>query len=84
VKTTKKIAAFETKFKVEGSGEFPVDMLRYDTCFPLTENDAHVIALQRGTRQVTLVRRSLVPTEPTAGRWQSFGWRIIEVLPVQL
>lgn len=30
--------------KVMGSGEFPIDMLRYDCCSPATEEDSNLIA----------------------------------------
>jgi hypothetical protein len=34
------VKVWETIFVVEGMGEFPLDMLRYDNAFPLTERDS--------------------------------------------
>jgi hypothetical protein len=82
MKTMKKVSVFEVRFVVEGAGDFPMDMLRYDTCFPATEDDARRAALQNGTRQVTVIGRSLAGRVPTEGRWASFGWKVIEHLEV--
>lgn len=68
-------------FTVAGSGDFPIDMLRYDRCWPASSDDAGNIAggaysEPRGQRTVTLACqpgdnwRSM----PTHGRWSSFGW----------
>ena len=32
-------------FEVQGRGEFPLDMLRYDLCWPATEGDAIPLGL---------------------------------------
>ena len=70
-----------TKFKVTGSSLFPLDMLRYDQCFPYTAEDASKIGgdLLADERTVTLAfyhpRR--LPTITTA-RWKSFGWTVDE------
>jgi len=69
-------------------GTFPMDMLRYDGCYPEGSEDASKIGenLQlldtaRGPEDypekwvIRLVR--FVETkkcEPTVGRWRSFGW----------
>jgi len=63
------------KITVEGIGQFPYDMLRYDQCFPFTETDSANISLRYEKRQVTL--RASMP--PTRERWQSFMWRVVEV-----
>ena len=34
-----------TEIVVEGTGEFPFDMLRYDACFPTTSEDAAAMEL---------------------------------------
>ncbi len=58
-------------FKVQGEGSnFPVDMLRYDQCWPRTTDDA--IALVSFPREISLVSHS----KPTPDRWLSFGWKI--------
>lgn len=57
---------------------FPIDMLRYDTCWPRTGADVAIIVTanagyaQRG-QKVTVARdRS---GEWALARWASFGWR---------
>lgn len=69
------------KFQVQGRGTFPIDMLRYDACYPATEADSHVIELTRtpgyrGEKMVTL-KMSDPKRKPTTGRWSSFGWTVV-------
>jgi hypothetical protein len=67
-------------FTVLGRTSFPVDMLRYDACRPWSESDSSQIMASlervqgvREPRQVTLTGSR----EPTEGRWESFGWKVI-------
>jgi len=59
--------------------QFPMDMLRYDRCYPLTERDAREI--ERST-ELTESRREIVimlqsnDRSPTADRWDSRGWKV--------
>lgn len=72
-------------FTVEGTYPFPVDMLRYDACYPLTSHDAVQMAAmiqfprradsKDRPRQVTL--RTHAYGRPTVGRWESFGWHVV-------
>lgn len=62
-------------FTVEGSGAFPLDMLRYDECWPV-DGEAVETMGGRHRRQVRL--RSCKP-RPTDGRWSSFTWEVVEV-----
>jgi hypothetical protein len=74
---------YATRFTVEGGGQFPFDMLRYDGCYPATQEDVTAMVLRRPSER----RQVLLETHhPRAGangltdeRWRSFGWRIIEV-----
>jgi hypothetical protein len=74
-------ATTPTKFTVEAThSQFPIDMLRYDSCYPAAEEMAARIeaTFRRGhyeTTQVTLVKPN--GGEPTVGRWNSFGWTVI-------
>lgn len=71
---------YKTIFTVEGSGEFPFDMLRYNGCFPLNESDSCKLNMHHSElRQVQLVKlhKDRKP-ELTPRRWLSFDWRIIE------
>lgn len=69
------------EFIVRGSGAFPVDMLRYDTCYPATETDSSRIidshrARSTGEREIRL-RGPVSINHPTPGRWSSFGWTLV-------
>lgn len=74
-----------TEFIVEGTGPFPVDMLRYDRAVPALSADADEIERSyvnpRGpARRIKLLKftpRGGIPL-PTRGRWESFGWRVVE------
>jgi hypothetical protein len=72
---------FRTEFQVEGGGSFPLDMLRYDSCWPKTQQDVAIMDAFPGTsgkRTVTLVSASLrVSYVPTADRWASFSWSVV-------
>lgn len=60
---------------VSGSGQFPIDMLRYDSAHPRTEQDAGQIQQERGKRTVQVV----MPHEPCRPRWESFCWHVTNV-----
>lgn len=69
--------------RVSGVGEFPVDMLRYDCCFPRSEVDSFQITNQDtlGDRRVVFVvtLSSHKTYAWTRKRWESFGWDLQEV-----
>ena len=69
------------RYAVRGSYQFPTDMLRYDRAFPATETDSAAIHETferrngdhpRGETVVMLIGLN----QPTAGRWDSFGWKV--------
>jgi hypothetical protein len=62
------------EFTVEGSGEFPFDMLRYDSCWPKSEghDSGQLSHHAHGKRRVVLV--TCYEGAPTPGRWESFNW----------
>ena len=77
-----------TYFEVQGKGAIPFDMLRYDSCYPATSQDAAVIevaaspyASQEERREVATV--GLVHCcnrkgwQPTVARWASFLWAVV-------
>lgn len=79
---------FEHKFKVRPSTEgrhypFPVDMLRYDGCYPASEYFACRIQqsfppAREYPGEVELIARNSQPRwQPTLGRWESFGWTVV-------
>lgn len=72
-------------FVVEGSGKFPLDMLRRDKCYPRNEGDSNELERDhRAGRRVCLERVVIgertegAHWQPTIGRWESFGWRVVE------
>lgn len=70
-------------FKVIGSGAFPLDMLRYDQCWPAGSEDAYAIeeslsrhGEERHTRRTITLNGCGI--EPTTGRWSSFLWHVVK------
>lgn len=73
-------------FAVEGSHAFPIDMLRYDACYPDSEQDSGKVEYSdmydspRGSRVVWLKHRVIkhenLDNYPSP-RWPSFGWRVL-------
>lgn len=61
------------KYIVSGRGPFPLDMLRYDSCWPTSSDD---VALMdgHGNRSISMTGIS----EPTEERWVSFQWVVLE------
>lgn len=59
-------------FIVKGCGEFPLDMLRYDQCWPCSQTDV----IEMTARGVRHVRLDTIAT-PTPDRWISFNWRVV-------
>jgi len=60
------------EFIVRGKGIFPLDMLRYDKCYPLK-------SLPRRTDTVVdVLLRVDMDRALTPERWSSFGWEIVE------
>lgn len=64
---------------------FPMDMLRYDRCWPSTATDASQMTWDEG--ELPLERRTIAlefqhmnhfDQRPTAARWARFGWRVVE------
>lgn len=73
------------RFRVIGKGQFPFDMLRYDSCFPYQSEDASLLdwdrmgEFRRESRAVNLIHYGdSAVWEPTIKRWESFGWRMAE------
>jgi len=70
---------YEILYWVEGAGTFPLDMLRYDSACPATEQDTWTIGYDE-RRTVALRRFAKEPRKgPQVARWTSFGWRVVGV-----
>jgi len=68
-----------TSYAIEGHGQFPIDMLRYDGVHPATESDSGQI--ESTFRPGAYARKTTVGVAGircTPGRWISFGWTVIE------
>jgi hypothetical protein len=69
---------YRYEFTVVGRGQFPVDMLRYDACWPKREAEdsisisASFAIHAHGTEEITLIGVKA----PTEARWESFGWKV--------
>ncbi len=82
------MATYKTTFVVEGTSDFPIDMLRYDSCYPYTGSDvsgvtsperfcsAENLSAHRRVKLCT-VHNGRIPNL-TPDRWRSFGWRIVD------
>lgn len=76
------------EYTVTGSGPFPIDMLRYDSAWPKSEMDSHLVSMTRDNegyfrpRTVTLETWNSPDRAPiarvTPERWESFGWKVNE------
>lgn len=90
-----KMTHYALRIKVQGTGRFPIDMLRYDRCVPASENDAHKIqraCLDEGRSQdvqeIELLKFSSGSTldelaqlsNASRARWSSFGWTVQPVM----
>jgi len=68
------------RFTVMGNSDFPLDMLRYDACWPCAPESIEGMAYRRHEHRAeirTVELKSL--REPTAGRWASFMWKVTQV-----
>ena len=71
------------RYRVSGTGHFPIDMLRYDCAYPASSKAVsamHGRTIGAGYRSCEVRRtvelRSHHP--PTRDRWSSFGWLVEE------
>jgi hypothetical protein len=64
------------EYFVSGRGVFPFDMVRYDSCWPATSEDARKMdwGHMGGHIQRSVKMRSY--QEPTIDRWLSFLWSV--------
>lgn len=71
-----------TTFKVKGSGYFPFDMLRYDSCTPSSSQDAAELSWHSFKDDEPRIVKLQCNHEgkewtPTEARWRSFGWTVL-------
>lgn len=75
---------YRQRFTVEGRGSFPLDMLRYDHCWPSDSGSVKLIEagmMPLAKARVIVLLRDVFDKEaqPEIRRWQSFGWRVTSV-----
>ena len=58
------------EYIVTGRGAFPLDMLRYDMCWPCSSSDVAKMGAEYEPRSIAIRSYSA----PTIERWKSFGW----------
>lgn len=72
--------------KATGKGAFPIDMFRYDGCYPHHETDSGKVtshysdpqsAAMRTVEIMAITDRKIAPF--TEARWASFGWKLTDV-----
>ena len=68
---------YETRFTVSGDFSFPIDMLRFDQCFPASQEDVRAISQKDSIREVNLIQYHEGKTSRvTPARWRSFLWEV--------
>lgn len=68
-------AMMKYKYEVQGMGQFPDDMLRYD--------QAKIIGIETNHDTKRKVYTILGNVTPTTGRWNSFLWSVSNVKKVK-
>lgn len=71
---------------VAGSFAFPMDMARYDGCYPASEDESGRIERTRepgahGMQFVVLQQDADHGAPWNGDRWRSFGWRLLGTYP---
>ena len=70
------------RFTVAGWGSFPTDMLRYDRCWPATQQDVYNVVAERcGATDLRIVELCGIDV-PTKERWASFSWKVVSVTKI--
>lgn len=74
---------YHQTFTVKSRFSFPVDMLRYDSCFPCTQSDASEITdsiMQLDGFEVDVARNvGRKNDQPTIARWESFSCQVSNI-----
>lgn len=74
-------------FEVEGLIQFPLDMLRYDNCWPDEQMDViniqetlltEVRLARRRENKLFRIKLATYSGKPTVERWKTFGWKVVK------
>lgn len=74
------------QFTVTGRGAFPLDMLRYDCCYPAHPEDVAAMDYDNTTREGIRAQRTVKLRGlgmPEMSRWNSFGWSVSDTKEVR-
>lgn len=63
------------EYAVTGMGDFPVDMLCFDQCWPVTGDDAAKIVEPASPAEPRSIRMRS-HQRPEIDRWSNFGWSV--------
>ena len=71
-------------FTMEGYDAFPLDMLRYDACWPMSQDGIAELHASLDMRERAERRKAQKPFKVTlntighvtTARWSTFGWRM--------
>ena len=64
-------------FVVSGYNSFPLDMLRYDKCWPQTPDGVDNLTIDLASSILKAQTVKLCSHfHPTVERWESFGWTV--------
>ena len=74
---------YEHEATVEVKGAFPVDMLRYDRCYPASEEDAKAIARSLARPGREPCRVTVKALSPSREHWKKARWRSFGVVVVK-
>lgn len=74
------------KTTISGRGHFPIDMLRYDQCWPAEQQDVESIGLSvaHSGQDETHTIQVLSQYPPTTARWMSFSWKVEKTVLLEL
>jgi hypothetical protein len=68
------------EYFVTGTGTFPFDMLRYDSAWPISGEDAAKLEWEFANPEHALRKHRSIKLrsyrEPTIDRWSSFNWSV--------
>ena len=68
---------FRYSYTVSGSGRFPFDMLRHSQAWPDYESESPLLDSEHHELRAIQMASH---TDPVAARWESFGWRVTNLV----
>ena len=75
-----------TRFKVAGANDFPLDMLRFDRCYPESERATHTMTYpldEQRTVELCQTHDAAEAPHITKDRWASYGWPVVDIVTAE-